>query len=230
MNRDCAICGKEFSFGKSREKTAKYCSRECSAKGHFRPRNTRCIVCGVLVYRKPNELAKSKVGITCSMKCSGTLRKSIFRGKDNPNYKESRVGSDGYLISTSEFDGEIKEPKLHREVYRRELGIESIPVGIHIHHRDCNPRNNDPENLVGLTPSDHKWLHKQYGNATLWAMCNDLVSINDAITWSDDQDRARRLLTLNSIVQGIYIREFGVSIETMLVSSGPIIATLEEIE
>jgi len=70
-----------------------------------------------------------------------------------------------------------------------------VPEGYCIHHRDCNIYNNDPSNLALLTNSDHRWIHKQYGNATLWAFCNNKVSLEDLISWSNNPERAKNLLT-----------------------------------
>ena len=45
----------------------------------------------------------------------------------------------------------------HRVVYEKHHG--PIPEGFHVHHRDENPRNNDPGNLELLSPGDHKKIH-----------------------------------------------------------------------
>lgn len=47
---------------------------------------------------------------------------------------------------------------LHREVYKKYKG--DIPQGYHIHHKDRNPRNNEPWNLIALSPKVHRLLHK----------------------------------------------------------------------
>lgn len=224
MKRDCLICGTEFSFCKSRENTAKFCSRECSGKGATKPRNTRCCVCGVLISKKPSEVSKSKLGLTCSYDCSGTLRKTYYKGDKNPNYKGSGVDSDGYILTPPASPAGSVETRLHREVWRRVCNVDKIPRGIQVHHRDCDVTNNDPLNLVALTASDHKWIHKQYGNATLWAMCNGRIDPNEMISWSDNPSRAKRLLTLTSIAQSFYINQFGLTIEEALTASGPVIA------
>lgn len=61
--------------------------------------------------------------------------------------------------------------------------------------------NNDPENLAVLTISDHKWLHKQFGVAVLWAFCRGRIESETLVAWSDDRERAKRLLPLNVRIQ-----------------------------
>lgn len=46
---------------------------------------------------------------------------------------------------------------LHRDVYRDHHG--PIPEGWHVHHEDGDPLNNDPGNLVALSPADHAQRH-----------------------------------------------------------------------
>jgi len=48
---------------------------------------------------------------------------------------------------------------LHRDVYVDTYG--AILEGHHIHHRDFDPFNNVPENLVALSPSEHQKLHRE---------------------------------------------------------------------
>lgn len=47
---------------------------------------------------------------------------------------------------------------LHHAVYKFHHG--EIPKGCVIHHRDGNPLNNDIENLVAVTPSEHSKIHQ----------------------------------------------------------------------
>ena len=46
---------------------------------------------------------------------------------------------------------------VHREVWEYYNG--EIPEGYVIHHIDCNPENNDIENLQLMTQSEHRYLH-----------------------------------------------------------------------
>ena len=40
-------------------------------------------------------------------------------------------------------------------------GVKYPPSELVIHHRNRNPKNNDPKNLVVLTEKEHKDLHKR---------------------------------------------------------------------
>jgi hypothetical protein len=95
-----------------------------------------------------------------------------------------------------------KKIKLHIAVACEILNLGSIPKGYHVHHRDCDVLNNCPDNLALLRLSDHVWLHKQFGNATLWAFMHGKISFASLVEWSDDRQRAERLLSVNIIDQG----------------------------
>jgi len=90
---------------------------------------------------------------------------------------------------------------LHKLVVLETLGVSKIKKGLCIHHRDCQTENNFPQNLVVLTTSDHWWLHKQFGNAGLWAFCNGKLSLDEACSWSNNPELARRLLPMNVVDQ-----------------------------
>lgn len=49
-----------------------------------------------------------------------------------------------------------------REVYRRHYG--PIPEGWHVHHIDGNRKNNDPKNLIALSPEEHYHVHLERGD------------------------------------------------------------------
>jgi hypothetical protein len=51
---------------------------------------------------------------------------------------------------------------LHREIWRDHNG--PIPDGHHIHHADFDQDNNDPSNLVCLTPEEHIRVHQEHGH------------------------------------------------------------------
>lgn len=46
----------------------------------------------------------------------------------------------------------------HVEVWERHHG-QSVPDGHQIHHVDGDKLNNDPSNLLAVTPTDHKRIH-----------------------------------------------------------------------
>ena len=72
-------------------------------------------------------------------------------------------------------------------------------------NKRCMPlhklENNLPQNLVVLNNSDHRWLHKQFGSTGLWAFCNGKISLDEACSWSNNPELARRLLPLTVVDQ-----------------------------
>ncbi len=46
---------------------------------------------------------------------------------------------------------------MHREIFKRNFG--EIPKGYHIHHLDGNRKNNDPDNLIAVSPQMHYEIH-----------------------------------------------------------------------
>jgi len=199
--KTCQQCGSPFQVPRTRATTAKYCSTQCRDLGAKRKPNQTCTSCGKAFYMKASQVARysRKLGVFCSYACTAQAKSVAYSGESNPNHKGKNVDEDGYRIyvpPASYLNG-LKRMKLHQAVCCEALGIRQIPKGVHIHHRDCNLLNNEPENLVTLNISDHKWLHKQYGVATLWAFCTGKVGLDSLISWADDPERARKLLPLN---------------------------------
>lgn len=64
-------------------------------------------------------------------------------------------GADGYYQSSRPVDG---ERLLHRVVWTAHHG--PIADGIHIHHEDWNPANNDLSNLRAMPADEHLRMHK----------------------------------------------------------------------
>lgn len=60
-----------------------------------------------------------------------------------------------YLASKPTYQGQRE--RLHRYVYRTYIG--SIPKSYHVHHKNSDKTNNEPDNLVVLTASEHLGYH-----------------------------------------------------------------------
>jgi len=69
---------------------------------------------------------------------------------------------DGKYVYVSKLGQEIE---LHRYVMEKILGRKLLPTEI-IHHRDENPRNNDPDNLELHTRATHAAQHSRGRTAT----------------------------------------------------------------
>lgn len=195
MIAKCLICNKELDVWPSRAKKFKTCSMKCLAEYFKDDNNTICKTCGKEFHLKPYRKKRSQDNF-CSVGCFASWKSESQRGCNNPNFRNRLYGGDGMKILHIPSIGSVKE---HRFVAESILG--EIPKGLNVHHRDCNPINNVPENLVVLCPKDHRWIHKQFGNATLYAYYYNKIDKESLISWSNDKDRAERLLDLNILNQ-----------------------------
>jgi len=202
----CEICSKEVLIPKYKINTFHTCGRTCmgirNSKRYSKKVAKTCPVCNKIFKIKTSS---NKRRMYCSKNCQANAYKTRYRGTDNPNYRPTHIDK-GYTFSYK-----IGKVPLHRLVVLEFFGINKIPSELQVHHRDCDKRNNIPTNLVVLTNSDHRWLHKQYGNACLWAYTHNMVSKENLIAWSDNKEKANRVLDLNITNQSAVqkFREFG---------------------
>ena len=204
VKKICEVCLSSFSVIPCRELTAKYCSRDCSDKSKVSDKESSCSECGTMFHRKPSHRNKNyKLGMFCSITCSAKFLSIAYLGENNPNNRNRLTDHDGYRIYSPQASTVLtgKKVKIHTAVAREILGVKTIPKGFHVHHRDCDVMNNNPENLAMLSVSDHVWLHKQFGSASLWAYSREKVSLDSLVSWSQDHERATRLLTINLLTQ-----------------------------
>lgn len=206
---NCLVCNGEFKRkGVVMAEKARTCSKVClsiytKSKTDHTP-NAVCRHCGKSFWTKPSQLTRygGKYGNHCSVACLAETRKVSQFGPNNPNYR-ARNYDQGYRVQHYELKG---REKVHRAVAKEVLGG-VIPKGLVVHHRSCDIRDNTASNLAVLSESDHRWLHKQFGNATLWAYCNNKIDLESLVEWADDRKRARRLLPLSVLDQIGYIGE-----------------------
>lgn len=187
----CQSCGKEEYVYPSRAIHYKTCSTTCMGKMNSELYSSGstliCPVCKNKFSVKPTQLLRRKY---CSKQCQKKDYKTRYAGESNPNFKNRQTDWDGYPIEY--VNG--AHVKTNRHVALITLGINKLPTGYHVHHRDCDINNNDSSNLALLTAADHRWIHKHFGNAGLWAMMNDKISIESLSSWSRNYDKAYRLL------------------------------------
>lgn len=201
MKFNCKICNKEFKRYGKQALVATTCSYECLGVYNKAKNNTICTQCGCEFHIKESQKKRYKRnhGYFCSTTCVANFRKGKFLGEENPNFRiQVDRDTDGYKLAYIPKFGRIK---LHHKVVFEYLNIDKIPKNMGVHHRDCNVDNNSEENLVILSHSDHKWLHKQFGNATLWAYVNKKISLEELLQWSNDRERAKILLPLSILDQ-----------------------------
>lgn len=201
----CAHCGTSYRVIPARLASSKFCSKKCKWDHHgwSSEPNTKCTQCGVMFHIKESQKNRFKRthGFFCSNACVGLFRRTgVYNGSKNPNYRGKTKDYDGYPLreypAACNAVGGFKRMKLHQAVCCEALGVDRIGGGLHVHHRDCDVRDSSPGNLCVMTISDHKWIHKQFGNATLWAHAHGKIETSELASWSDDPERASRLLDL----------------------------------
>lgn len=89
--------------------------------------------------------------------------KEVLRARTGPNNHNWRSGltvtAQGYLSFTSSpSNGDLASKHLHRVIASWKIG-RSLSESEHVHHIDGNKLNNDPKNLMILSPSEHARLH-----------------------------------------------------------------------
>lgn len=190
----CSVCGKEVQIWKCRATTFKACSRKCKgilSRNTSKKMSKRCPICKKKFLVKTSHSRRRKY---CSKQCQGAAYAERYLGTENPNYRGRKEDYDGYPMKIP-ING--KSVVVHRAVVYEYLGVKKLGKNWTIHHRDCNIHNPVKENLVVLSRSDHKWLHKQFGSAGLWAYLHGKIYLDILVSWSNDPERAKRLLPLD---------------------------------
>lgn len=220
--KNCEQCGKEYNVIPARMSTSRYCSNACkfAMHGWSGEPNTECTHCKKMFHLKPSKRTTYKrvLGYFCSNVCAAENKRVSYAGIKNPNYRGRTHDFDGYPVRIYPEQcvslGGIRRMKIHQAVCCELLGVSAIGSGLHVHHRDCDVENNSPDNLSVLTISDHKWLHKQFGNATLWAHSKGMITTEFMASWSDDKERATTLL--DACITNQSVEELGAVIDGKL--------------
>lgn len=180
------MCDEKIEVSPSRfnSRNRFFCSKECEAlhRKANNPNYINCFICGERTYKKPREIKKAKFPLTCSMKCSGELRRVVYLGEKNPNFgnrnmknpmsKKIRTNTHGYTLIRVKnhpfsFDDEwIREHRYIAEQFLLEEkfsvtidGIKYLSPDYEVHHINLDKKDNRPENLMILTKSEHMKLH-----------------------------------------------------------------------
>jgi len=194
----CKHCGKEFTVPFARKDTAKFCSRLCSDSHPKKHHEVQCRECGKMFPMKESQSKRNnRMGSFCSSECNSSARSRLFLGDNNPNWKGGRnFDADGYELQSAVASRKLGfgTLRVHKAKALMHIGIDKTPDCMHVHHKDCDRTNNSIDNLQFINVSDHKWLHQQFGVATLRAIKNGDVDIAEVASWSDDVIRATGLL------------------------------------
>lgn len=180
----CEWCGEHFLAPPSRSK-AKHicCSKECMSNLIKSSNlNCTCPICDKKFHLKPSRITGNNC---CSRECKSKLDSQKMqgegnhqyglKGKDNPTWKSDiKISTYGYRMvrvldhpfrNSSDF---VFEHRLVAEQYllTEETSIEIngkryLRPDLEVHHKNQDKLNNDPNNLLILTKSEHIALHNQ---------------------------------------------------------------------
>lgn len=87
--------------------------------------------------------------------------KITFNGTHFYRYPDSPHWSDRAYFRPGIADRQRGVLALHQEVWRDANGGAPIPEGFHVHHKDRDPLNNDPSNLVLISAAEHREEHRE---------------------------------------------------------------------
>ena len=186
VTKVCKHCGKEFTIPINYG-VGNYCSRECSflAKRVIHVPNTKCEYCGKDIYVKPSKLKRTKHNC-CSVDCMGKLRKTLYLGKNNPNYNNIQdkviIHNNGHVYYEVPVENHpfAHKPRNTRQYYKEHRyvveqnykmfdekyfvvinGIHYLNPKVDIHHKNGITTDNDINNLEPLTRSEHIKKHNK---------------------------------------------------------------------
>jgi len=165
VKRNCGICGIEFELVPSLAKTTNYCSRKCAVHA---PKN----VPSKLVYRiiKCRQCKKEFSRYVpyiknieksfCSQRCASLF--TCKRGKDHPGWKGDKASKE-----TGRGRAQVKFPLKNKMCEIHPLRSAKLR-----HHRDGNPLNNNPKNIIYLcSVGCHNTIHAKLIPKLLFKVC-----------------------------------------------------------
>ena len=173
------MCGIEFERKKSQIKKNNYCSKACLGKANAeRYKKKRIQMCDNCfeTYENRNRHKKRNNNFFCSKKCANEFRtkkkfvrcdwcnKQIYRKSSDIKRNRHNFCDIGCYIDYVNFDKStvndkiVCGKKLYRLIVESHIG-RSLASHEQIHHIDGNHDNNNIENLVILSCSEHSKIH-----------------------------------------------------------------------
>ena len=121
-----------------------------------------CPICGKEFYRKRRDLIKTKQN-ACSYKCSGEIKKMIYKGSNNPKWRGGKIQrSDGrvFIYAPEHPNANLNGSHIleYRLIAEKKIGRMLTDKEI-VHHKDGDVTNNGLDNLDVITLSEHAKIH-----------------------------------------------------------------------
>ena len=129
----------------------KYCSTNCQYAVQKTGKDVMCDVCGVVTYKRPQDLRRSKSKkFFCGKSCQTRWRNQIYIGEKHKNFT---TGESSYREVMNR-SGLLKRCRLCKTEDARTIAV---------HHIDKNRQNNKIENLAWLCHNCHFLVHHYEG-------------------------------------------------------------------
>lgn len=147
----CKRCFGSFMAGRSDAKWCPDCrvvvEREHRAAAELQTKYEPCPECN-------GARRKLKSTERCR-RCADALKRTTQRGEGNNNWKGGLVRQSGYIYVRVTDPDDPKRRYKAEHVMVWEAAHGPIPKGWHVHHLNGVRNDNRPENLVGMSASDH---------------------------------------------------------------------------
>lgn len=181
VTKRCEYCGKEFTRPAWKMKVQRFCSPSCARKAHPPKHRTTteivCKNCGKTI-KLPYWYAKRRQ--FCSAECAnqfskGKKRRPGLRGKDNPRHKSRQIKEGRKVMIWNDENKLVYE---HRDVMEKVIG-RKLKTNEIVHHVNCDPLDNRPENLSLMTKGEHLKAHFSSNGLLKELMERTIIKFNE---------------------------------------------------
>ncbi len=138
VQKCCSYCGTAFYYAGSHGTRNKnfFCSYDCYIAFKTKKTEVKCDWCGKSMLKKRSDIWRTDHNFCCPECCL------LYRQKQGETSWNHRVN--GITV--------------HRGILEKKLGRE-LRADEEVHHIDGNHFNNDPDNLIALSKSEHSKIH-----------------------------------------------------------------------
>lgn len=162
---NCNACGIEINLKPSYVKKTKRptCSYECYYKLlRVTKKSLVCDYCGKNYFVPPSTVKWNKLRGHKRNFCTLTCSTSFYSGENAVNWKGGRIVTDREYVLVQDKGTDSPVAGSYRYEHRRVMEVaigRRLKRKEHVHHKDGNKLNNNIDNLVLLTASEHARLH-----------------------------------------------------------------------